>query len=80
MRGTYTNRESDAVKIHRCKGSWSLGVDVYKRWGSLATPALAKGTASVMSVSGAERAAIAQHKALGPKACDEARCEGEMSP
>jgi hypothetical protein len=80
MRGTYINRESDAVKIHRCKGSWPLDIDVYKQWGSLAAPPLAEGTASIMSISGAERAAIAQYKASEPKACDEARCEGEMSP
>jgi hypothetical protein len=67
------------VKIHRHEGSWPLGIDMYKQWGLLATPALAEGTASIVSVSGAERAAIAQHEASGPKACDEARCEGEMS-
>ena len=65
---------------HRCKCSQPSAFGVYKRGGSLTALALAEGTASVESASGAERAAAAQPDALDPRVYDEARREGGKAP
>ena len=50
------------------------------RWGALpivgTVPALAEGTASIESASGAERAIAARPEALEPRIYDKARCNG----
>ena len=76
----HMHKQGERCCEDRRSGSQPSGVDLYSRGGSLTAPALAEETASVESASGAERAAVAQHKALETKAYDEASREGEMAP